>query len=75
MLYEGVVTQTCTPEGVCTDAPGTWVTSKQFYAGLGVAQVRASCSPTARQAASCPPGTFVSRGAIHHLAPPPQGSC
>ena len=38
MLYTGVVTQTCDAAGVCADAPGTWVTSKQFYAGLGVVQ-------------------------------------
>jgi chromate transporter len=38
MLYTDVVQQTCTPEGVCTDNAGSWVTSKQFYAGLGVVQ-------------------------------------
>lgn len=38
MLFNDVVQQTCDPMGVCTDNPGTWVTSKQFYAGLGVVQ-------------------------------------
>lgn len=38
MLYTEVVQQTCDAAGACTDAPNTWVTSKQFYAGLGVVQ-------------------------------------
>lgn len=37
MLYYDVVKETCT-NGVCTEAPGSWMTSKQFYAGLGVVQ-------------------------------------
>ena len=35
MLYNDVVQQTCDPAtGVCVDNPNTWVTSKQFYAGV-----------------------------------------
>lgn len=42
MLYEGVVQRTCDTNGVCVDRANTWVTSKQFYAGLGIVQVRDS---------------------------------
>ena len=38
MLFTEVVQQSCDAAGVCTDRPDTWVTSKQFYAGLGVVQ-------------------------------------
>jgi chromate transporter len=38
MLFNEVVQQNCDAAGVCADAAGTWVTSKQFYAGLGVVQ-------------------------------------
>ncbi|KAL3680672.1 hypothetical protein R1sor_023628 [Riccia sorocarpa] len=38
MLYEGVVQRTCDSNNVCVDKPDTWVTSKQFYAGLGIVQ-------------------------------------
>ncbi|KAG6546492.1 hypothetical protein Mapa_012041 [Marchantia paleacea] len=38
MLYEGVVQRTCDTNGVCVDKADTWVTSKQFYAGLGIVQ-------------------------------------
>lgn len=37
MLYTQTVQQTCV-NNVCTDNPDTWITSKQFYAGLGVVQ-------------------------------------
>ena len=39
MLFNEVVQQDCNKAGVCTDRPNTWVTSKQFYAGLGIVQV------------------------------------
>lgn len=39
MLYTDVVQRNCDYNNVCVDAPDTWVTSKQFYAGLGVVQV------------------------------------
>jgi hypothetical protein len=39
MLYTEVVQQNCDARTlVCTDRPDTWVTSKQFYAGLGIVQ-------------------------------------
>lgn len=38
MLFNEVVQQTCDAAGSCTDKPGTWVTSAQFYAGLGIVQ-------------------------------------
>ncbi|XP_024383775.1 uncharacterized protein [Physcomitrium patens] len=38
MLYTDLVQQDCNSEGVCQDNPSTWVTSTQFYAGLGVQQ-------------------------------------
>lgn len=38
MLYTDLVKQNCNVEGVCRDAPDSWVTSTQFYAGLGVQQ-------------------------------------
>jgi chromate transporter len=38
MLYNECVQQTCDAAGACTDAPNTFVTSKQFYAGLGIVQ-------------------------------------
>lgn len=39
MLYQEVVQRQCdAATGACADAPNTWVTSKQFYAGLGVVQ-------------------------------------
>lgn len=38
MMYTEVVSQSCDKAGACVDAVGTWVTSKQFYAGLGVVQ-------------------------------------
>lgn len=38
MLYTDVVQRTCDANGVCTDAPNSWVTSEQFYAGIGIAQ-------------------------------------
>eukprot|EP00775_Hariotina_reticulata_P008009 gene8009-8207_t len=38
MLYTDVVQQSCDDMNNCVDLPNTWVTSKQFYAGLGVVQ-------------------------------------
>eukprot|EP00246_Nothoceros_aenigmaticus_P004312 TRINITY_DN15817_c0_g1_i1.p1 TRINITY_DN15817_c0_g1~~TRINITY_DN15817_c0_g1_i1.p1 ORF type:complete len:305 (+),score=24.01 TRINITY_DN15817_c0_g1_i1:28-915(+) len=38
MLYNSVVQRTCYSDGNCADKPDTWVTSKQFYAGLGIVQ-------------------------------------
>lgn len=38
MLYTDLVKQSCTADGVCRDAATTWITSTQFYAGLGVQQ-------------------------------------
>ena len=38
MLYTEVVQQTCDAANNCVDKPGTWVTSSQFYAGLGIGQ-------------------------------------
>lgn len=38
MLYSDVVQRSCDPvTGVCSEA-GSWVTSEQFYAGLGIVQ-------------------------------------
>eukprot|EP00878_Enallax_costatus_P032069 GHUV01035167.1.p1 GENE.GHUV01035167.1~~GHUV01035167.1.p1 ORF type:complete len:335 (+),score=47.08 GHUV01035167.1:103-1107(+) len=38
MLYTDVVQRTCEGPSGCRDAPNTWVTSEQFYAGIGIAQ-------------------------------------
>jgi chromate transport protein ChrA len=38
MMYNEVVQRDCDTSGACADRPDTWVTSKQFYAGLGVVQ-------------------------------------
>lgn len=38
MLYTDLVKQNCNDKGVCVDASNSWVTSTQFYAGLGVQQ-------------------------------------
>ncbi|KAG0610833.1 hypothetical protein M758_7G095400 [Ceratodon purpureus] len=38
MLYTDLVQQDCNAEGICRDRPDSWVTSTQFYAGLGVQQ-------------------------------------
>jgi len=47
MLYNDVVQRECSSTTVCQDSPDTWVTSEQFYAGLGVVQVRqdGACLP------------------------------
>lgn len=44
MLFTELVKQQCDDSGSsCRDDPDTWVTSKQFYAGLGIVQVSDSC--------------------------------
>lgn len=38
MLYTDLVKQDCNSQGVCIDSADSWVTSTQFYAGLGMQQ-------------------------------------